>query len=48
MFSLQLPHQGDSNEYTHYIIFNIKKKINLNYPKSAAVGFFSKGLENEF
>ena len=27
---------------------NIKKKITLNYPKSAAMGFFSKGPKNEF
>ena len=45
VFSLESPH---SNEYTKYTIFNIKKKIILNYPKSAAVGCFSKGLKNEF
>ena len=39
MFSLELPHRGDSNEYTQYTIFNIKKKIALNYPKSAAMRF---------
>ena len=33
-------HRGDSNEYTQYTLFNIKKKITLNYPKSAAMGFF--------
>ena len=38
MFSLESPKRGDSNEYTQFIIFNIKKKITLNYPKSAAVG----------
>ena len=48
MFSLESPHRGDSNEYIQYTIFNIKKKITLNYPKSAAMGFFSKGLKNEF
>ena len=48
MFSLESPHKGDSNEYTQYIIFNIEKKITLNYPKSAAMGFFSKGLKIEF
>ena len=48
MFSLESPHQGDSNEYTQYTIFNIKKKLTLNYPKFAAMGFFSKGLKNEF
>ena len=40
-------HRGDSNEYTQYTIFNIKKKIARNYPKSEAMGFF-KGLKNEF
>ena len=43
MFSLESPQQGDSKEYTRYTIFNIKKKITLNYPKSAA-----KTLKNEF
>ena len=37
---LELPHQGDSNEYTQYTIFNIHKKITLNCPKSAAMEFF--------
>ena len=27
---------------------NVKKTIILNYPKSAALGLFSKGLKNEF
>ena len=48
VFSFELPHRGDSKEYTQYTIFNIKMKITLNYPKPAAVGFFSKGLKNEF
>ena len=48
MFSLVSPHRGDSNEYTQYTIFNMNKKNTLNYPKSAALGFFSKGLKNEF
>ena len=39
MFSLESPHRGDSNEYTQYTIFNIKKKIALNFPISAAMGF---------
>ena len=47
MFSLESPHRGDSNEYTQYTIFNILKKITLNYPKSASMGF-SQGLKNEF
>ena len=40
MFSLESPHRGDSNEYIQYTIFNIKKKIILNYPDSAAMGLF--------
>ena len=48
MFSLESPYRGDSNEYTLYTMFNIKKKTTLNYPKSAGMRFFSKGLKNEF
>ena len=48
VFSLESPHRGDSNEYTQFIIFNIKKKIALNFPKSAAMVFVSKELKNEF
>ena len=48
MFSLESPHGGDSNEYTQYTIFNIKKKITLNYPKSSAMRFCSKGPKKEF
>ena len=40
MFSLESPHRDDSNEYTYYTIFNIKKKLTLSYLKSAAMGFF--------
>ena len=40
MFSLESPHRGDSNEYTQHTVFNIKKKITLNYPRPAAKGFF--------
>ena len=47
VFSLELPHRGDSNEYIQYTIFNIKKKITPNYLKSAAIDF-SKGLMNKF
>ena len=48
MFSLESPHRGDSNECTQYTIFNMNKKDTINNPKSAAMGFFSKGLKNEF
>ena len=37
VFSLESPCRGDSDEYTQYTIFNIKKKITLNYPRSAAL-----------
>ena len=30
VFSLEPPHQGDSNESTQYTVFNIKKE---NHPK---------------
>ena len=42
VFSLESPHGGHSNEYTRYTIFNIRKKITLNYPKSAALSFCAK------
>ena len=45
MFSLESPQGGDSNEYTQYTVFNIQKKITLNYPKSAAKGFFPRTQE---
>ena len=37
--SSESPHRGNFNEYTQFTIFNIKKNI-LNYPISAAMGFF--------
>ena len=39
MFSLESPHRGDSNVYTKYIIFKIKKIITPDYSKSADKGF---------
>ena len=45
VFSLESPHGGDSNEYTQYTIFNIKKKTTLNYVKSAVMGFFFQGTQ---
>ena len=48
---LELPHQGDSNEYKQHTIINIKKKITLNYPKYnniCSYGILSQGLKNEF
>ena len=48
LFSLELSHRGDSNEYAQYTIFNTEKKSTLNYLKSEAMGCFSQGLKNEF
>ena len=48
MFSLESPHQGDSNEYTQHAIINIKRKITLNYHKYNNVcsyGIFSLGTK---
>ena len=42
VFSLESPRRGDSNENTQHTIFNRKKKIFLNYPKSAAMDFFTR------
>ena len=44
VFSLESPHRGDSNEYTQYTVFNIKREITvtvtLTYPKSLALEFY--------
>ena len=50
MFLLESPQRGDSNEYTQYTISQYKKKIILNYPKSATMGpknEFETSLVNE-
>ena len=40
VFSLESPQRGDSNVSTHNIPFpHMKKKITLDYPKTAAMGF---------
>ena len=41
VFSLESPHRGDSNVYTQYTIFIIKRKIIPVNSNSAAMGFFS-------
>ena len=33
VFSLELPHPGDSNEYTQHTLSRIKKENHQNYPK---------------
>ena len=40
LLSLESPRRGHSNKYTKYTIFNIDKKITLNFPKSAVIDFF--------
>ena len=45
VFSLESLHRGDSNENTKYTILNITLKITINYPKSAAMGFFPGNQE---
>ena len=40
--SLESPHRGSSNKYTQYTIFDMKKKITLNNPKSAVMGCFQR------
>ena len=40
--SLESPHRGDSNQYNQHNIFDIEKKITLNNPKYAAMGFFPR------
>ena len=47
-FALESSYRRDSNEYTQYTIFSMKKKNTLNYPKSVVMVFFPKGLKNEF
>ena len=45
MFSFKSPHRGDSDKHKKYTIFSMKKKIILNYRKSAAMGFFYQGTQ---
>ena len=48
MFSIELPHRGDSFQYTQYTVVNIKKENHTILSRSAAMIFFSRGLKNEF
>ena len=47
VFSLESHHQGDSNEYIQDTIFNIKKKITLNYPKNLQLWDFFLGTQEQ-
>ena len=41
VFSLESPHRGDSNEYTHHTIISIKsRRIITNAIMFAAMGYF--------
>ena len=42
VFSLESPHRGDSKENPQYTVFNMNNENTLNYPKSAAKGFFPR------
>ena len=42
VFLLESPHRGDSNVYTQYTIFIIKKKITPDNSKSAVMAFFPR------
>ena len=48
MFSLESPHRSDSNENTHYTIFNFKKRKSPLIISNQQTGDFYKGLMNEF
>ena len=39
VFLLESPHRGDSNGYKNIQFLILKKKITINYPKSAAMFF---------
>ena len=48
VYLLESPHRGDSNEYTQYTIFNIKKE---NHPESFQIcsyGIFPRDLKDQF
>ena len=47
MFLLESPHRGDSNEYTQYTIFNMKKENHPYFPKSAWDGIFFLGTQEQ-
>ena len=46
MFYLGSPHQGDSNEYTQYTIFNIKKENHPKFSQICSHEIVSMGLKN--
>ena len=47
VYSFELPHRGDSNEYTQHTIFNIKTENQPKLIQICSYGIFPKGLKNE-
>ena len=48
VFTLELPHRGDSNEFTQYTLFQYEKEKHPELFQICSYGIFSKGLKNEF
>ena len=45
VFSLESPHRGDSNEYTQYTIFNVKKENHRKLSQICSYGFLFQGTQ---
>ena len=45
MFTLELPHQGDSNEYTQYTIFQYEKEKQPKLSQICSYGIFFQGIQ---
>ena len=45
VFSLELPHQGNSNEYTQYTIFNEKIENQPKLTQSCSYGIYFQGTQ---
>ena len=48
MFSLELPHRGNSNEYTQYTVSQYKKENHSKLSQNLQLRNFAKGLKNVF
>ena len=48
MFSLESPHLGVFNEYTHYTCFQYEKEKHPKLSQTCSYGIFCKGLQNMF
>ena len=48
VFSLESPHQGDSNEYTQYTISQYEKENQPKLTQICSYEIFSMGPKNEF